>query len=36
MTVSVLVPKSNQKMFEILLRFQLYPIALIADIEKAF
>ena len=29
-------PKFNQKILEILLRFQSYPIAWIADIEKAF
>ena len=29
-------PKFNQKILEILLRFQSYPIALVADIEKAF
>ncbi|XP_065902448.1 uncharacterized protein [Dysidea avara] len=29
-------PKFNQKVLEILLRFRLYPVAWIADIEKAF
>ena len=29
-------PKFNQKILEILLRFQSYPVALVADIEKAF
>ena len=29
-------PKFNQKILEILLRFRSYPIALVADIEKAF
>ena len=29
-------PKFNQKIVEILLRFRSYPIALVADIEKAF
>ena len=28
-------PKFNQKILEILLRFRLYPVALVADIEKA-
>ena len=29
-------PKFNQKILEILLRFRSYPVALVADIEKAF
>ena len=29
-------PKFNQRILEILLRFRSYPIALVADIEKAF
>ena len=29
-------PKFNQRILEILLRFQSYPVAFIADIEKAF
>ena len=29
-------PKFNQKILEILLRFRCYPVAFIADIEKAF
>ena len=29
-------PKFNQKTLEVLLRFRSYPIAWIADIEKAF
>ena len=29
-------PKFNQRILEILLRFRTYPIALVADIEKAF
>ena len=29
-------PKFNQKVLEILFRFRLYPVAWIADIEKAF
>ena len=29
-------PKFNQKILEILLRFRAYPIAMVADIEKAF
>ena len=29
-------PKFNQRIFEVLLRFQSYPIMLFADIEKAF
>ena len=29
-------PKFDQRIFDILLRFRIYPIAFIADIEKAF
>ena len=29
-------PKFNQKILDILLRFHAYPVALTADIEKAF
>lgn len=29
-------PKFNQKILEILLRFSTYPVAVVADIEKAF
>lgn len=29
-------PKFNQKILEILLRFRSYPVALVADIERAF
>ena len=29
-------PKFNQKILEILLRFRSYPVAVVADIEKAF